>query len=133
MRCSTVDCCPMAVGLRWAGRALGLAGFTFVAWFLVAHVLAGEGPNPFRMTATELALTVTFFAAVAGMLVGWRWEVVGGVMIVAGMLLFFVIERTAGGSWPRGWVLWAFLLPGVLYLFAACLDARCPSHPKVTT
>jgi hypothetical protein len=123
----------MTLALRWAGRILGLAGFAFVAWFLVAHVLAGEGPNPFRMTPAELALAATLFAAAAGMVIGWRWEAVGGVMIVAGMLLFVLIQRAAGGSWPRGWVLWTFPLPGVLYLAAACFDVWRATGRKVMT
>src|SRR5262245_56876339 len=98
MNCANGESCPMTLALRWAGRALGLTGFAFVAWFLVAHLLAGEGPNPFRMTPTELALTATFFTAVAGMVVGWRWETLGGAMIVAGMLLFLLVELAARGS-----------------------------------
>ena len=124
---------PMALALRWAGRALGLTGFAFVAWFLVAQLLTGEGPNPFRMTPTELALTATFFTAVAGMVVGWRWEVVGGVMIVAGMFLFLLVELAARGSLPGGWVLWTLPLPGVLYLAAAGLDAWHATGRKVLT
>src|SRR5262245_33845797 len=127
----TCDRCP-ALALRWAGRGLGLAAFAFVAWFLVAHILAGEGPNPLTMSAVELGLSVTFFGAIVGMLVGWRWEVVGGIMIVTGMLLFFLIEWVARGSLPGGWVLWTFPLPGILYLCAACLDACHAGIRKVT-
>jgi hypothetical protein len=127
------ESCPLTLALRWAGRALGLAGFAFVAWFLVAHLLAGEGPNPFRMSPRELALAVTFFTAVAGMVVGWRWETLGGVMIVDGMLLFLLLELAARGSLPGGWVLWTLPLPGVLYLAAAGLDAWHATGRKVLT
>jgi hypothetical protein len=133
MNDTNCECCPMTLGLRWAGRTLGLTAFALVVWFLIAHLLAGEGPNPFRMTPIELALAVTFFTAVAGMVVGWRWETAGGVMIVAGMLLFFLVERAAGGSWPRGWVIWTFPLPGILYLAAACFDACHATGRKVLT
>jgi len=112
------------LALRWAGRGLGLAASAFVGWFLVAHIAAGEGPNPRAMKPVELALFVTFFTAVAGMVVGCRWELAGGVMVVAGMLAFFLIERAAAGSWPRWGVGWALPLPGVLYLSAWCLDPR---------
>jgi hypothetical protein len=119
--------------LRWAGRGLGLALFAFVAWFLVAHVVAGEGPNPLEMRPAELGLFVTFFAAVAGMLVGWRWEVAGGTLVVAGMLLFVVLNRLGSGSWPGGWFLWVLPLPGVLYLAAAAFDARRARHLGVSS
>ena len=66
MNCANCERCPMALALRWAGRGLGLAMFAFVAWFLVAHLVAGEGPNPLKMRPVELALFVTLFAAVAG-------------------------------------------------------------------
>jgi hypothetical protein len=133
MNCANCESCPMTLALRWAGRAFGLAGCALVAWFLVAHVVAGEGPNPFRMTPRELALAVTFFTAVAGMVVGLRWEMLGGVMIVAGMLFFILIELAARGSLPGGRVIWTLPLPGVLYLAAAALDAWHASGRKVLT
>lgn len=132
MTCANCERCPMALALRWAGRGLGLVTFAFVAWFLVAHLVAGEGPNPFRMSPVELALFVTLFTAVAGMLVGWRWELTGGAMVVAGMLLFIAIERAAGGTWPHGWVIWSLPLPGVLYLLAQGFEAFSASRRKVT-
>jgi hypothetical protein len=123
MQCDIRNNCPIAVVLRWAGRGLGLALFAFVAWFLIAHVAAGDGPNPFKMDAAELGLFVTLFTAVGGMLLGWRWEVVGGVLVVAGMLLFYLINQLAGGSWPSGWFIWLLPLPGVFYLVASALDS----------
>jgi hypothetical protein len=141
MKCSNCERCPMALALRWTGRALGVTIFAFVAWFLMAHIIAGMGPNPsadgppnpFKMNAIELGMSVGLFGAVAGMLIGWRWEAFGGMMVVAGMSLFFVIERFAGGSWPRGWLLWSFPLPGILYLLASCFEACRARHLKVTT
>jgi hypothetical protein len=128
MRCDNCQFCPLALALRWAGRGLGLALFALVAWFLVAHVVAGEGPNPFQMGPAELGLLVTLFAAVAGMLLGWRWEVAGGALVMAGMLLFFAINRLGSGSWPGGWFVWVLPMPGVLYLLASAFDARRARH-----
>lgn len=133
MKSSQCERCPMALATRWTGRVLGLAAFCFVGWFLIAHVIAGEGPNPFRMSAIELGLSVALFSAVAGMLIGWRWEVIGGLLVVAGMFLFYVIERFARGSWPTGWLMWALPLPGVLYLLASCFEACRARHLRVTT
>ena len=133
MKCSNCERCPMALVLRWTGRILGLAIVALVAWFSIAHVIAGEGPNPFAMSASELGLAVTLLGAVAGMMIGWRREQVGGILIVGSMILFFAIDRFATGSWPRGWVLSSFLVPGILYLAASCFEACRARHLKVMT
>jgi hypothetical protein len=123
----------MALVLRWTGRVLGLVLFTLVAWIVVAHVVAGEGPNPFRMTAVEVGLFVTLFGAVAGFLLGWRWEVAGGALVVGGMVLFFLINLLDRGLWPGGYFVWLLPLPGVLYLLASAFEGFRARHLGVSS
>jgi hypothetical protein len=117
---------------RWSGRLLGLAALAFVAWFLIAHIVAGKGPNPFQFSAVEAALTATLFATVIGMLIGWRWELAGGLLITFSMAIFLVIEGLASHSWPRGWVIWLLPVPGILYLLAFSFSARHARQLMVT-
>lgn len=133
MNCANCERCPMALVFRWAGRVLGLAAFALVATFLVTHLMAGEVPDPAKLTRTESVLCLTLLGALVGMLVGWRWEVVGGLLVVGGMAAFFAVERFGGGFWPTGWVIWSLPLPGVLYLLASAFDACRTRHLGVTS
>lgn len=132
MKCASCERCPMALVMRWAGRLLGLAAIAFVAWFLVAHIAAGDPPRPFAMSANELGLGLTLVGALAGMAIGWRWEWIGGLLVLAAMFAFFAIERMATGTWPGGWVIWLFPVPGVLFLLAAGFETCRTRHLRVT-
>lgn len=86
-------------GVRWLVRVLAIAVVGFV---LVIYV--GEGGfNPLRLTPGEAASMVLFWAAVIGLLLAWRWEIVGGALTVGGILLFYGLHWFLAGTFPRGW------------------------------
>lgn len=100
---------------RWTARILGV-----LLVFFVVLIAVGEGmPNPFTQ---PLAVQMGFLALaliMIGILVGWRWELAGGVISLAGWCLFV-------GSvthFPRGvnWFIWALAAPGLLYVSGALL------------
>ena len=98
--------------LRWTARLVGafLAG-------LVALLMVGEGINPIQMAGRfEFAMTVAFVTALVGMLVLWKWEGIGGGLVVAGMFTFYGINLAASGRLPGGWVFPLCFVPGVLSL-----------------
>ena len=103
---------PIA-GLRWVARLLALA----LAGLIVAMAI-GEGFNPTKLKARELALTIPFFVMWLGLLVGWRWEGLGGLLVVAGVAGFYLLHFavTGFGNLPRGWVFPSLALPGILFL-----------------
>ena len=104
---------------RWTGRILGIILVSFIVVFFVGHVAAGEGPpNPFTQP-----LSLWFHGPLAGILlivvgtlVGWRWEIAGGLTVVIGLSLVLATQKYG----VKGMVL--FLgLPGILYLVSAAL------------
>ncbi len=105
--------------LRWAARILGLllAG-------LVLLITTGEGIDPSELTLTTGLMSVAFFAAIAGMLVLWRWELIGGMMVLVGMMVFYVINFAVSGKLPSGWVFPLCFMPGILALTCWRLTKR---------
>lgn len=100
--------------LRWSARITGLLLVGLVLFFVIGY---GGAPNVFRQ---PLATQVEIFAMVvvlAGFLVGWRWEGVGGVMAVGGCVAFLVAELAANGK-PPGGALPLFAVPGILLLLS---------------
>ena len=96
---------------RWIARIVGL--------FIVGLVLLlaiGEGFNPMKLTGTELAMSSCLFVALIGMAVLWKWEGIGGALVVGGMMAFYGLNFAASGRFPGGWVFPLCFLPGILAL-----------------
>lgn len=99
------------VVFRWLVRIYG--------GLLAALVLAlciGEGgvPNPF---AHPLPVVIEFFgisAMLIGIILGWKWHGLGGLLIAAGIVTFHIIEKRLwlGGMFPL------FDLAAILYLLS---------------
>ena len=97
--------------LRWLARITGLGLVALILLFAI-----GEGFDLRKLTLTTGLMSVAFLAAIVGMLLLWHWEVTGGLMVVLGMLLFYVINFATTGKWPSGLVLPSCFLPGILAL-----------------
>ncbi len=109
----------LGLGLRWAARLLG-AGLVG----LVLLIYVGEGFNPFRLTATEALQHALFLTTCVGLVVSWRWPLVGGAMSTGGMLLFLSVEFAVTGRFPKGVVFHLMLLAGILFLLGGSLGRR---------
>ena len=92
----------------WSARLLGLAMFLFVGAFVV-----GEGPPP--ITAKFAA----FFVAWIGLIVLWRWKLVGGLMVVLGMATFLLATTTIPNFWFSVW-----MVPGCLSIVGWLIEIR---------
>jgi hypothetical protein len=104
----------LEVGLRWAARVLSavLVGIVLV-------IFIGEGFNPLRLKGLEPVQMALFWTACLGMVLAWRWPVIGGALSLGGMTLFFAVELAVTGGFPRALFLYLMLLPGTLFLLSA--------------
>ncbi len=99
---------------RWGARS---AGIFMIGVFLLLAV--GEGPPPLRVWVSPIMLGM--LAAMSGMVIGWRRERLGGIIVVAACLAMntfhlVVSRRWLGGAFP------IFFLPGVLLLISHYLN-----------
>jgi len=105
---------------RWIARIGSLAGLGMLLFFL-----SGEEFHPAQLTAPEwvslmfLPTGVTF-----GLVVAWRWEIVGGAISVASLAGFYATEGILGHVMPLGWAFVVLTVPGFLFLLAAILRRR---------
>jgi hypothetical protein len=98
--------------LRWLARIFSLLPITFVIVTIV-H----EGSNPIGIIRSTGGLFLFFPIGVSvGFLRAWRWELIGSVVSLANMALFYVMHHVQRGRYPGGpWFL-VFLLPAMLFL-----------------
>jgi hypothetical protein len=111
--------------MRWTARIVGLAA---AGLFLAFLVVSGARVLP-ALTLTSLQgipLLSVLLVALAGVLIAWRWELVGGIMAVVGSLAILGLV-CAGSGIDMLYCAVLFTLPlllaGALYL-ACCARSR---------
>jgi hypothetical protein len=119
MRSLHVSMFDLEVGLRWAARLLAA-----IIVSLVVVVLIGEGFDLLKLKGLEPVEMAFFWIACIGMVVAWRWQVIGGALSLGGMILFFIVEFTIRGGLTKAPFLYLMLLPGILFLVDSFISWR---------
>lgn len=113
--------------MRWAARLIGLvAAGLFVAFLIVSGsfvVSEAQWTSP-----QGLPLAVALVVAVAGVLVAWRWELVGGLMAMGGSVAIMALV-CAGSGMDMFYCSFLFTLP---LLLAGALYLGCCARQRVT-
>jgi hypothetical protein len=103
---------------RYCGRAGGL--IVMGSWLIVVVVeTVRKGPPVLENYYQAVPLAVIF----AGYAVGWRKEILGGLLAIAGTVAFIAQYVTMLGVLP-GFGAVLFAVPGLFYLIAHYLDVR---------
>jgi len=101
---------------KYGARTLSVLLTTMLAVFAI-----GEGVSPSRFSHAEAVLSLFMIAIVAGGLIGWKSEKVGGIVSLTGIAGFYAADYAASGNLPRFsmLILSLLVLPGVLFLVSA--------------
>jgi hypothetical protein len=103
---------------RWMARIWSFASVLFVSAFVLGE-LRNPGPWP---TPTEwLGLALFPGGVVAGLLIAWVRERLGGSISVASVIGFYIWNVAVSGSLPGGPYFLLVALPGLLFLVASWL------------
>ena len=107
----------LAVVSRWAARIIGA-----LLVVLIVVIGIGEGmPNPFTQPPAVQIGFLALALIMIGILAGWRWELAGGVLSLAGWCLFFASVIGLKHLKQLNWFFLLLALPGILYLLSALL------------
>ena len=98
--------------IRWIARISALLAAT-----LILLIFVGEGVPVFRLSGREAAMMAAFFAVWLGLLLGWKWELHGGLLVVCGMAAFYLLDYLFSGTLPRGPFFLILAFPGLLFLY----------------
>ena len=104
--------------LLWIARIPSAILVAFVALFAIAYAINPQGEGP-----PELPDFALFPIGVcAGLALGWRWPLLGGIVTTACMTVFLVVIRQDLLTAP---VFALFLLPALLYIIYGLASRKC--------
>lgn len=110
--------------VRWIARvASALAAGVILLFFLGEGLSEGIGPL-LQMTLRESLMMAAFAVLWLGLVVGWVWELVGGLLIIGGTVAFYALDYAFSGTLPRGPYFLLLASPSLLFLASAWLQRR---------
>lgn len=114
----------LTVVMRWLARMGSLVSVVLLLLFLF-----GEGLSPVQLTFAEWVGLLFFPVGVTvGMLLGWRWETLGGAITLLSLLGFYMVLYSDKGRFPEGFWFALFALPGLIFLVCG-LRSKQQAHP----
>ena len=100
------------IGLEWIARTASVASITFLVMLFL-----GEAVNPSEISSQEWVGLIFFpIGVIAGMIIAWRKEAMGGFVTVASLLGFYLVYGYLLRNHIGGWFFLAFAAPGFLFL-----------------
>lgn len=103
--------------IRWITRIWAVLVAASILFVFIATVVVGGGDSSSQFTNKDLLMMAAFILAWIGLVLGWKWETVGGALTVGGMMAFYILNFAFSGSFPRGAFFIIIVLPGVLFLY----------------
>lgn len=114
----------IALVLRWSVRALSLVVLAFWGVFIVAHLVGNGEPSTRPLNATDYIGLTMIGTWLAGFVVAWKHERVGG---TASLLAYLVVAATNSNvlSWPLA----PIPVTAILFLASGWMRARVNPRP----
>jgi hypothetical protein len=80
---------PILSVVRWTARILGTA-----ILLLIVAIAVGEGlPNPFAQPVEVQLLFAAMLTIMVGLILAWKWELLGGLLILGGFAFFAIVNH----------------------------------------
>ena len=103
--------------VRWIARVSAGIAAALILLFFIGEGLTGGFEPLLHMTARETLMMVAFVAVWLGLLMGWKWELYGGLLTVCGVAAFYLVDYLFSGTLPKVLLPFIFASPGLLFLY----------------
>jgi len=88
--------------IRWIARIWAILMFAFMLFMFIAHIVE-DGVDPvLNFSARDSLMMISMVISVIGLALAWKWELLGGIMILGGMAAFYLFDFAFSGSSPPG-------------------------------
>lgn len=103
--------------LRWTARILASVMAALILIIFVGEILGDGVPSLLQMTGWEISMMFVFFALWLGLLLGWKWELFGGLLTLCAVMIFYALNFLITGIFPRGPFFLILASPSLLFLY----------------
>jgi hypothetical protein len=104
---------------RWTARLSAAFLLGMVVLIVFGEVVfGGGGPNFAKMDWCQRSMFIAEFVTFLGLIMIWRRELLGGLLIIGGMVFFYSMNYHLSGKLPGG-AFPLFYIPGLLAVTSA--------------
>ena len=103
--------------IRWITRIWAALVAVAVVIAFAANMLGEGGGSSSQFASRDILMMVLFVLTWIGLILGWKWEAIGGALTVGSMMAFYIFNLIFTGAFPKGAFFIAIALPGVLFLY----------------
>ncbi|MHC4623143.1 MAG: DUF7670 domain-containing protein [Planctomycetota bacterium] len=109
----------LSTAIRWAARTLSGLLAALMLSIVLCHAFSPEGlPNPFTQPPDVQLEFAGMLLMWSGWILGWKWEGIGGLLALCGIMIFHVVEA-------KIWLGYGLAdLVGILFLLSWWLRKR---------
>jgi hypothetical protein len=104
------------------------AGFSaaLILLIFIGEGLIGGFEPLLHMSVRETLMMVAFVALWLGLLLGWKWELYGGLLTVCGVVAFYLVDYLFTGTLPGVLLPLIFASPSLLFLYCGFQTRKKP-------
>lgn len=102
--------------LLWLARITATISAGFLLFMVLGHLFGNEPHGNPPTTGEMVALAFFPTGLILGLLLGWKWEGLGGAVVIGSMLCFHIAMFIMHGTVEFYGLIDALAVPGLLYL-----------------
>jgi hypothetical protein len=116
--------------VRWIARVTSGFAAALILFIFIGEGFTGGFEPLLHMTVRETLMMVAFIALWLGLLLGWKWELYGGLLTACGVAAFYLVDYLFTGTLPGILLPLIFSSPGLLFLYCG-FQTRAKPGPRV--
>lgn len=105
--------------VRWIAKVLAVALAAMLMLFFIGEAATGGINSLTGLSLGEFLMFLTLLGVLAGLLLGLKWELFGGVLTIGSMAAFYLLDYLFTGDFPDGPFFLILISPSFLFLYLA--------------
>ena len=112
--------------VRWIARVSSGFSAALILLFFIGEGLTKGFEPLLHMSVRESLMVVAFVAVWLGLLLGWKWELYGGLLTACGVAAFYLVDYLFTDTFPRVPYFLIFASPCLLFLYCGLQTRKKP-------
>jgi len=117
--------------VRWIARIYASVMAALILLIFVGEALADGFEPILHLTVRETKMMIAFFAVWLGLLLGWKWDLFGGLLTICGVAAFYLLDYVFSGTLPRGPFFLILTSPGLLFIYYGWQKRKKPQTGRI--